>query len=60
MGTKDEPSVLTTMAGAPIAGNIAAAMAHVPQFIVERQLALCDKVDSAYGAGVRKAIGEKR
>ena len=38
-------------------GNIAAAMAGVPDVIVERQLALFDRVDPAYGAGVRKALG---
>lgn len=37
--------------------NIAAAMAGVPQPIVERQLALFDRVDPAYGAGVRRALG---
>ena len=37
-------------------GNIAAAMAGVPQFIVEHRLALFDKVDPAHGAGVRKAL----
>ena len=36
--------------------NVAEAMAGVPSFIVERQLALFDKVDPAYGAGVRAAI----
>jgi catalase len=38
-------------------GNIAAAMQGVPRAIVERQLAHFDKVDLAYGAGVRKALG---
>lgn len=38
-------------------GNIGRAMAGVPDEIVERQLALFDKIDSAYGAGVRKALG---
>lgn len=37
--------------------NIAAAMGGVPDFIVERQIALFDKVDPAYGAGVRAALG---
>jgi len=37
--------------------NIAQAMAGVPDFIVERQLALFDKVHADYGAGVRKALG---
>jgi catalase len=37
-------------------GNIAAAMTGVPQSIVERRLALFDKVDSACGAGIRKAL----
>jgi catalase len=38
-------------------GNVAAAMQGVPDFIVERQLALFDKVHPDYGAGVRKALG---
>ena len=37
--------------------NIAAAMQGVPQSIVDRQTALFDKIDPAYGAGVRKALG---
>jgi catalase len=37
--------------------NISEAMAGVPRTIVDRQLALFDQVDPAYGAGVRKAIG---
>ena len=36
--------------------NIATAMTGVPEFIVERQLALFDQVDPAYGAGVREAL----
>ena len=36
--------------------NIAAAMSGVPGFIVERQLALFDKVHPDYGAGVRRAL----
>jgi len=36
--------------------NIAAAMGGVPGFIVERQLALFDRVHPDYGAGVRKAL----
>ena len=36
--------------------NIAAAMAGVPDLIVERQLALFDKVHPDYGAGVRAAL----
>ncbi|MDX1981283.1 MAG: catalase [Bryobacteraceae bacterium] len=36
--------------------NIAAAMQGVPEAIVERQLALFDQVDPAYGAGVRAAL----
>jgi catalase len=39
--------------------NIASAMAGVPDFIIERQLLLFDKVDPEYGAGVRKALGRK-
>jgi catalase len=31
-------------------------MGGVPKFIVERQLALFDKVHPAYGAGVRWAL----
>lgn len=38
--------------------NLAAAMAGVPDFIVERQLALFDKVHPDYGAGVRRALGK--
>lgn len=37
--------------------NIAAAMAGVPQEIVERQLGHFDKADPAYGEGVRRALG---
>ncbi len=36
---------------------IAGAMKGVPSFIVERQLALFDQVDRAYGDGVRRALG---
>ncbi len=36
--------------------NIAAAMRGVPEFIIERQIALFDRVDADYGAGVRYAI----
>ena len=36
--------------------NIAAAMGGVPDFIVERQLALFEKVHPDYAAGVRKAL----
>jgi len=39
-----------------LCSNIAAAMAGVPDAIVERQLALFDKVHPAYGAGVRAAL----
>lgn len=38
-------------------GNIAEAMKGVPTEIIERQLALFDQVDSAYGDGVRSALG---
>jgi catalase len=38
--------------------NIAAAMAGVPSGIIERQLALFDKVHPDYGNGVRKALKE--
>jgi len=37
--------------------NIAEAMDGVPSFIVERQLALFEKVDPQYGLGVKKALG---
>jgi catalase len=37
--------------------NIAAAMAGVPESIVERQVKLFDRVDPEYGAGVRAAMG---
>ena len=40
-------------------GNIAAAMAGVPDHIVNRQLALFDKIDPAYAAGVAAALGRK-
>jgi catalase len=40
--------------------NIAEAMQGVPQEIVDRQLALFDRVDAAYGAGVRSALAEKQ
>jgi hypothetical protein len=36
--------------------NVAEAMVGVPQFIVDRQLELFDKVHEAYGAGVRRAL----
>jgi len=39
--------------------NIAAAMAGVPDFIIERQLAHFDKVHPAYGDGVRAALKAK-
>lgn len=39
--------------------NIAASMAGVPDFIVERQLGHFAKVDPAYAAGVAKALGRK-
>jgi catalase len=39
-----------------IGSNIAASMAGVPAFIVERQLALFDRADRAYGAAVREAL----
>src|SRR5690606_25219742 len=38
--------------------NIAAAMAGIPQFIAQRQLAHFDKIHPDYGAGVRKALGD--
>ncbi len=36
--------------------NVAEAMEGVPQFIVDRQLALFDQVHPDYGQGVRDAI----
>ncbi len=39
--------------------NIADAMQGVPEAIVERQIALFDRVDPAYGAGVRAAVAAK-
>jgi catalase len=36
--------------------NLAAAMAGIPQFIAERQIAHFDKIHPEYGAGVRKAL----
>jgi catalase len=36
--------------------NVAEAMTGIPDFIAERQLALFDRVDPEYGAGVRKAL----
>ena len=38
-------------------GNIAEAMKGVPTEIIDRQLALFDQVDPAYGDGVRSALG---
>lgn len=38
-------------------GNIAEAMSGVPKEIVQRQLALFEKVDPSYKAGVAKALG---
>ncbi len=40
--------------------NVAAAMQGVPDSIVERQCVLFDKVDPAYGKGVREAVANKR
>lgn len=40
--------------------RVAAAMQGVPESIVERQLALFDRVDPAYSAGVRAALAEKK
>ncbi|MFC3908049.1 catalase [Legionella dresdenensis] len=36
--------------------NIAASMAGVPKFIIERQLKLFEQVDKEYGAGVKRAL----
>lgn len=38
--------------------NIAAAMAGVPEAIIERQLGLFDQIDPAYGQGVRSALAQ--
>jgi catalase len=40
--------------------NVADAMIGVPENIVERQAVLFDKVDPAYGTGVRAAVAQKR
>ncbi len=40
--------------------NIAAAMAGVPDEIINRQLALFDQIDPAYGQGVRQALDARR
>ncbi|HSR08353.1 MAG TPA: catalase [Bryobacteraceae bacterium] len=40
--------------------NIATAMQGVPDFIVERQLALFQQIDPAYASGVRAALAEKK
>lgn len=37
-------------------GNLAAAMAGIPEHIAERQLALFEQVDAEYGKGVRAAL----
>jgi catalase len=42
-----------------LCSNIAAAMAGVPEHIVNRQLALFDRVDPAYAAGVAAAMGRQ-
>lgn len=42
---------------AQLFGNIARAMDGVPREIVDRQIALFDQADPAYGAGVRHALG---
>jgi len=39
--------------------NVASAMKGVSEKIVERQLALFDRVDPAYGEGVRMALAEQ-
>jgi catalase len=39
--------------------NLAAAMKGVPEGIVERQLELFDRVDPAYGEGVRMALAQQ-
>ncbi len=36
--------------------NIAAAMQGIPEFIIDRQLSLFEKVDKAYAKGVREAL----
>ena len=56
-----QPRALFQLLGAAqqqrLFANIAAAMGGVPRAIVDRQLGHFDKVDPAYGAGVRKALG---
>lgn len=42
---------------AQLFSNIASAMEGVPREIIDRQIALFDHVDPAYGAGVRHALG---
>lgn len=37
--------------------NIAASMAGVPEHIIKRQLEHFDKIDPAYGEGIKKALG---
>ncbi|VFU09683.1 catalase [Methylocella tundrae] len=44
---------------AQLCQNIAEAMAGVPTFIIDRQLAHFDKADKAYGDGVRSALAKQ-
>lgn len=39
--------------------NVSDAMKGVPESIIQRQVALFDRVDPEYGEGVRRAIGER-
>ena len=51
--------LMTPAQQAQLFGNIAAAMAGVPETIVQRQLVHFHKADPAYAAGVAKALGVK-
>jgi len=51
--------IMTPAQQAQLFGNIAAAMAGVPEAIVQRQLGHFHKADPAYAAGVAKALGVK-
>jgi catalase len=49
--------LMTPAQQAQLFGNIAAAMAGVPETIVQRQLVHFHKADPAYAAGVAQAMG---
>jgi catalase len=42
-----------------LCANLAGPLSVVPQEILNRQLALFDKADPAYGAGVRAALKQR-